>query len=53
MPDRDDADLPVVPAASLVGGNQVELLQGGDELFPAMVAAMAGARREEIGRAHV
>ena len=46
MPDRHDPDPAVVPAASLVGGNQVELLQGGDELFPAMVAAMAGARRE-------
>lgn len=30
----------------LVGGNRVELLQGGDELFPAMVAAIAAARHE-------
>ena len=35
-----------VPLARLVGGNQVELLQGGDEMFPAMVQAMAEARRE-------
>ena len=27
------------------GGNQVQLLQGGDELFPAMVQAIAQARR--------
>ncbi len=29
-----------------MGGNRVQLLQGGDELFPAMTAAMAQARRE-------
>ena len=36
----------LVPQAALVGGNQVLLLQGGDELFPAMVAAMEQARSE-------
>lgn len=41
-----DTDAHVIPPASLVGGNQVALLQGGDELFPAMVAAMAAARDE-------
>ncbi len=35
-----------VPDADLVGGNQVQLLQGGDELFPSMVEAMAAARSE-------
>ncbi|MBK9362913.1 MAG: cardiolipin synthase ClsB [Rubrivivax sp.] len=35
-----------VPPAAPVGGNQVALLQGGDELFPAMVAAMAAARHD-------
>ncbi len=35
-----------VPEADLVGGNQVQLLQGGDELFPSMVQAMAAARSE-------
>ncbi|MCA0244274.1 MAG: cardiolipin synthase ClsB [Proteobacteria bacterium] len=33
------------PSAPM-GGNQVRLLQGGDDLFPAMCAAMAKARRE-------
>ena len=36
----------VVTPATPVGGNQVRLLQGGDDLFPAMCAAMAKARRE-------
>ncbi len=35
-----------VPAPRFVGGNHVELLQGGDELFPRMCAAIAGAQRE-------
>jgi len=35
-----------VPASSFVGGNQVELLQGGDELFPQMEAAIDAAQRE-------
>ncbi len=35
-----------VPAPRFVGGNRVELLQGGDELFPRMVQAMAAAQRE-------
>jgi cardiolipin synthase len=34
------------PDLQLVGGNRIELLQGGDELFPAMVAAIAAARHE-------
>ena len=36
------------PGARLrfVGGNRVELLQGGDELFPRMRQAIAGAERE-------
>jgi cardiolipin synthase len=33
-------------APEFMGGNQVRLLQGGDELFPAMHAAIAQARRE-------
>jgi cardiolipin synthase len=32
-------------AAQLTGGNQVRLLAGGDELFPAMCQAIAGARQ--------
>ncbi len=35
-----------VPAPRFVGGNRVELLQGGDELFPRMEHAMAAARLE-------
>ena len=35
-----------VPAPRLVGGNTVTLLQGGDELFPRMQAAIAAAERE-------
>jgi cardiolipin synthase len=35
-----------VPAPRFVGGNRVELLQGGDELFPRMQAAIAAAQRE-------
>lgn len=30
---------------ALVGGNRVEILQNGDEIFPAMLAAIASARR--------
>jgi cardiolipin synthase len=37
-----------VPPARWTGGNAVALLQGGDELFPRMEAAMAGARREVL-----
>jgi len=33
-------------APEFMGGNQVRLLQGGDELFPAMQEAIAQARRE-------
>ena len=35
-----------VPRPQFVGGNQVALLQGGDELFPRMCAAIAEAARE-------
>lgn len=35
-----------VPAPRWVGGNQVELLQGGEELFPRMVQAIEAAQRE-------
>ena len=35
-----------VPVPSFVGGNQIELLQGGDELFPRMVQAIDAARSE-------
>jgi cardiolipin synthase len=35
-----------VPAPRFVGGNRVELLQGGDELFPRMAQAIAAAQRE-------
>lgn len=35
-----------VPAPRFVGGNAVELLQGGDDLFPAMCAAIEAARQE-------
>ena len=48
--DEADPDTPpapgLVPPARLVGGNRVDLLEGGDELFPAMAAAMAAARHE-------
>ena len=36
----------IVPPARFVGGNQVELLQGGDALFPRMCQAIADAQRE-------
>ena len=35
-----------LPSARLVGGNQIELLEGGDQLFPSMLDAMARARSE-------
>ena len=35
-----------VPAPRFVGGNRVQLLEGGGELFPRMRAAIAEARRE-------
>ena len=34
------------PAARWVGGNEIRLLEGGDDLFPAMRDAIAGARQE-------
>ncbi len=39
---RCSAELP----AELTGGNQVQLLAGGDDLFPAMCAAIASARQQ-------
>ncbi len=36
----------LLPASRFVGGNRVELLQGGDELFPRMVQAIGEARQE-------
>ena len=35
-----------VPAPRFVGGNQVELLQGGDALFPRMCAGIDAAERD-------
>ena len=35
-----------VPAPRFVGGNRIELLQGGDALFPRMCAAIGAAERE-------
>ena len=35
-----------VPEPEFLGGNQVELLQGGDELFPRMCQAINAAQRE-------
>ncbi len=35
-----------VPAPRFVGGNRVDLLQGGDELFPRMVQAIDAAQHE-------
>ena len=35
-----------VPEPEFLGNNQVELLQGGDELFPRMCAAIDAAKRE-------
>lgn len=40
------ARLPNWPLPPLVGSNRVRLLEGGDELFPAMCAAIAQARRQ-------
>ena len=42
---KADEDASSEPAG-FVGGNRVRLLQGGDELFPAMQSAIAGARRQ-------
>jgi cardiolipin synthase A/B len=36
----------VVPVPTFAGGNRVELLQGGDELFPRMEAAIDAAQKE-------
>ncbi len=39
-------ELAGVPVPRFVGGNTVALLQGGDELFPRMVAAIGAAQQE-------
>jgi cardiolipin synthase A/B len=39
-------ELAGVPVPRFMGGNEVALLQGGDELFPRMVAAIGAAQRE-------
>ncbi len=39
-------ELAGVPVPRFVGGNTMTLLQGGDELFPRMVAAIGAARQE-------
>jgi len=36
----------LAPSVEFSGGNEVKLLRGGDELFPAMLAAFASARDE-------
>ena len=36
----------MVPRAVFTGGNEVKLLRGGDELFPAMLRAIGAARHE-------
>jgi cardiolipin synthase len=41
-----DAAAGTLPAPGFVGGNRVRLLQGGDELFPAMRQAIALARAQ-------
>ncbi|MEO7245739.1 MAG: cardiolipin synthase ClsB [Rubrivivax sp.] len=46
MPRRRERPWFEVPRARWAGGNQVRLLQGGDELFPAMVAALDAATQE-------
>jgi len=42
----DDAFWRMVPSAVYTGGNQVTLLRGGDELFPAMLRAIGSAKHE-------
>lgn len=44
--DFDLWDVSTLPPASIVGGNELVLLQGGDELFPAMCRAIDAARSE-------
>lgn len=44
--DSDEPWWARAPRVRWVGGNQVQLLEGGDQLFPAMVAALAMARSE-------
>jgi len=46
MRSADTALTRAVVRAQFSGGNEAVLLQGGDELFPAMVRAIASARRE-------
>ena len=38
----------LVPRPLFRGGNQVELLRGGDQLFPAMIRAIARALRRSL-----
>ena len=45
-PDDSTWQEQAAPPARLVGGNQVLLLQGGDEMFPRLCAAIAAARAE-------
>lgn len=45
-PSRSDWAWAAAPPVRWVGGNEVTLLKGGDELFPAMLQAMAAAREE-------
>lgn len=50
MPAREELqrlrDWSAVPAPAYQGGNQVQLLEGGDALFPRMCAAIAAAQHE-------
>ena len=49
MADRVDSTIQAwtrLPPARFVGGNQIDLLQGGDALFPRMCEAIAAAQRE-------
>ena len=40
-----------LPPPRYLGGNRVELLQGGDELFPRMVQAMDAAQGMDLSEA--
>jgi cardiolipin synthase len=46
LPAPEDLAWYTLPRAVFMGGNDVRLLRGGDELFPAMCAAIARARHE-------
>ena len=45
-PPAPDSQPPAALASQLTGGNAVVLQAGGDELFPAMCAAIAAARHQ-------